>query len=243
MVDKDGIPHFTGAVPGLMKEYRRRVLFAYGSLEGSGDDEDKIKKSLTKKKSRFALRLVHALHGLAWKECEDLVLHPEKLKEEDGYKHVLAALQGIEKVGVIRKTEAFEAYFDHCHRRKGQTIDSFLRQRRQAWADLEDLAENVKMSDDLQAFNLSKDDRRQILLANQSAYTVEGIERALRVSYYDIHERERQGGAAWPTKKPKGFGKKSFAHATTAAGEDVMPPAQSSYEGHTDYPDLPKNLF
>ena len=32
-VDRDGIPHYTGAVPALMKEYTRRVRFAFGGLE------------------------------------------------------------------------------------------------------------------------------------------------------------------------------------------------------------------
>ena len=49
VVDRDGIPHFSGMYPHLMWEYRRRVLFAYGNLEGSGDDEEKEKKSLAKK--------------------------------------------------------------------------------------------------------------------------------------------------------------------------------------------------
>ena len=32
--DRDGIPHYTGVQPHLMREYRRRVLFAYNNLEG-----------------------------------------------------------------------------------------------------------------------------------------------------------------------------------------------------------------
>ena len=49
VVDKDGIPHYTGVRPELMKDYRRRVLFAFNNLEGSGDDEAKERKSLEKK--------------------------------------------------------------------------------------------------------------------------------------------------------------------------------------------------
>ena len=84
---------------------------------------------------------------------------------------------------MINRAEAFETYVDHCQNRRGQTVDSFFRQRRQAWAELEDVADGVKMSDDLQAHfllkhvNLGKEDRRQILLANQSNYSVEGIGR------------------------------------------------------------------
>ena len=60
--DRDGVPHYTGAKPELMREYRRRVLFCYNNLEGSGDDEAKEARSL-KKKARFGKRL---LGQLAW---------------------------------------------------------------------------------------------------------------------------------------------------------------------------------
>ena len=113
-VDRDGIPHFTGAKPELVKEYRRRVLFAY-NLEGSGDDEAKEARSLRKKKARFAKRLLDALHGEAWRSCQDLLLDAEGLRKEDGYKKVSAALQSIEKVGVIKKTEAFDHFFERCY--------------------------------------------------------------------------------------------------------------------------------
>ena len=88
VVDRDGIPHFTGAKPELMKEYRRRVLFAYNTLEGSGDDEAKEKRSLEKKRGRFAKKLLDALHGEAWKSCQDLLANPEKLRGADGYKQI-----------------------------------------------------------------------------------------------------------------------------------------------------------
>ncbi|CAE7864021.1 unnamed protein product [Symbiodinium necroappetens] len=108
VVDKDGIPHYTGVQPGLMREYRKRVLFAFSSLEGSGDDEEKEKRSLLKKQCRFAKKLVDGLHGEAWRACQDLVAKPEELRVPDGYKKVFAALQQIEKVSVIKATEAFD---------------------------------------------------------------------------------------------------------------------------------------
>ena len=36
VVDRDGIPHFTGKRPELMREYRKRVLFAFHAHEGDG---------------------------------------------------------------------------------------------------------------------------------------------------------------------------------------------------------------
>ena len=41
VVDKDGVPHYTGQQPGLMREYRRRVLFAFSNLGGEGGDATK----------------------------------------------------------------------------------------------------------------------------------------------------------------------------------------------------------
>ncbi|CAE6960692.1 unnamed protein product [Symbiodinium sp. CCMP2592] len=174
VVDRDGIPHYTGAHPHLMRGYRPRVLFAYSNLEGSGDDEAKEKKSLEKKRSRFARKLLDALHGEAFRTCQDLLLEADKLKEPKGHEHILKALMQIEKAGVIRKTEAFDQFFDRCFRRKGQTVDSYLRQRKQDWADLQDIAEGVQMSDDLLAYftlkniGLSREDKRQILSAKRS---------------------------------------------------------------------------
>ena len=52
-----------------------------------------------------------ALHGEAWKVCQDLMTN-EDLKKPDGYKLILKELAQIEKVGVVRKTESFEAYFE-----------------------------------------------------------------------------------------------------------------------------------
>ncbi|CAK9045239.1 unnamed protein product [Durusdinium trenchii] len=183
--DRDGIPHYTGVQPHLMREYRRRVLFAYNNLEGEGDDATKEARDLGKKQSRFAKRLIDALHGEAWRACEELLEDPVKLKEKDGYKHVFACLQSIEKVGVLKKMEAFDNYFKKTYRQRGTPIDLFLRRRSQAWSELIDVAEGVSMSEDLRAYflleqvNIGREERRSILLANQSNYTIEGIEKVI----------------------------------------------------------------
>ncbi|CAE7814668.1 GIP [Symbiodinium sp. CCMP2456] len=246
VVDRDGIPHFTGAAPQLMREYRRRVLFAFNNLEGSGDDEEKERKSLAKKKKRFGRKLLDALHGEAFRACQDLMLEAEKLQEPEGYKLIFAKLQQIEKAGVIKKTEAFDQYFDKCFRRKGQSIDSYLRQRKQDWSDLQDVAEGVTMSEELQTYfllkniGLSREDKRQILLANQSAYTMEGVEKALRVSFFDVHEREKREwqGNAKPKGGGKGFGRRHFAHPVEDEPEEYFAePGLDDYDdgGQQDY--------
>lgn len=196
-VDKDGLPHYSGHLPNLMKEYRRRVLFAYGSLEGDGDTPAKEQADLERKQKRFAVKLVNGLHGEAWRAVEHLVAEPEKLRVKDGYKAIFAALQTIEKEGIVKKTEAFDLFFEQVSRKRGEPIDGYLRKKVQAWHDLKDLDENSSMSEDLLSYfilkgcSLSREDRRSILLANQNAYTRTGIEQALRVSYHDLHERER----------------------------------------------------
>lgn len=202
-----------------MKEYKARVLFAYHGLEGEGDTEEKEKADLLKKQKRFAKRLVDALHGEAWDACQELLRDPEKLKVAKGYELVFKALGSIEKETIIRKTEAFESFFDQSYRRKGQSVDAYLREKKQAWRELKDLDDATSMSDDLQAYfmlrgcNLSRDDRRSILLANKSSYDMSGIEQSLRISYHDIHEKERsRGDDRSPKKKGYGKGKRYYAH-------------------------------
>ena len=216
VVDKDGIPHFTGTHPHLMREYRKRVLFAYSMLEGDGDTEEKERRDLEKKKKRFAKRLLDCLHGEAWRCCQELMQQMDELQKPDGYKLIFKALQSIERVTVVKKTEQFDKFFERGQRRRGQGLDEYLRGRKQDWADLQDLDENTKMSDDLLAYfilkqsGLSREDRRQILLASQSKYDLDSIEQAMRVSYFDVHEKEK-ARAAWDSR-PKGFGKSRRAY-------------------------------
>ncbi|CAK9062808.1 unnamed protein product [Durusdinium trenchii] len=218
IVDKDGIPHYTGLRPELMREYRKRVLFAFSMLEGDGDTPEKEARDLEKKKRRFAKRLMDALHGEAWRCCQDLLMDMDTLQKPDGYKAIFKALQTIEKVTVVRKTEEFDKFFERGFRRRGQALDTYLRSRRQDWHELQELDDQTSMSPDLLAYfilkqcNLSKEDRRQILLANNSSYDLDGIERAMRVSFFDIHEREKVMKPSWDARS-KGQGKrKQYAH-------------------------------
>ena len=219
VVDKDGIPHYSGARPELMKEYRKRVLFAFHSIDGEGDTQEKEDRDRLKKQKAFARKLINGLHGEAWRCCSELITDMDRLAEKEGYKHILSALQSIEKVNVVKKTEQFDRFFERGYRKKGQALDAYVRSRRQDWNDLKELDEHTSMSEDLLAYfilkqcNLSKDERRQILLNNQSKYDLEGIERAMRVSFYDIHEREKTR-ASW-NDRPKGSGKNrrsSYSH-------------------------------
>ena len=218
-VDRDGIPHYTGASPSLMKEYTRRVRFAYGGLEGEGKDAEAEAADLEKKQCRFARRLVDALHGEAWRAVEHLVMQPEKLRKKDGFEEVLLALGTIEKEGVIRKTEAFDKFFESTRRARGEAIDAYLRRKNQAWRDLRDLDESSAMSEDLLSYfvlkgcGLTREDRRSILLANKSKYDQAGIEQSLRVfSFHDMHEKEKTGGGGWQDRKRSGPKKRYYAN-------------------------------
>ena len=73
LVDRDGLPHFTGVKPELIREVRKRVLFAYPSLESDGDNEEKEARDLGKKQKGFAKKLLNGQHGEAWRCCEDLL--------------------------------------------------------------------------------------------------------------------------------------------------------------------------
>lgn len=74
------------------------------------------------------------------------------------------------------------------------------------------------MSPDLLAYfilkqsGLSKDDRRQILLNTGSNYDLDSFEKAMRISFHDIHEKEKS--RLPDNQRPKGFGKgkKHYAH-------------------------------
>lgn len=238
LVDRDGIPHYSGAMPSLMKEYRRRVIFAYSNLEGEGKDEAEETRDLERKKSRFAKKLLDALHGEAWKSCQDLMVDVAKLRQPDGYKHIFACLQSIEKVSIVKRTEAFDRFFDHCHRRRGQTVDSYIRQRKMDWSELQDIAEGAQMSDDLLAYfllknvGLSREDRRAVLLANQSTYSMEGIEKALRTSYFDLHEREARRDANGQNSKFAGKkgSQKGGRYYSNAVTEDTAFEASDQLE-------------
>ena len=238
-VDRDGIPHYTGASPALMKEYTRRVKFAFGGLEGEGKDAEAEAADLLKKQMRFGRRLVDALHGEAWRAVEHLVMQPEKLKKKDGYEEVLQALGTIEKEGVIRKTEAFDKFFESTRRARGEAIDAYLRRKNQAWRDLCDLDETSAMSKDLLSYfvlkgcGLSREDRRSILLANKSTYDQAGIEQSLRVSFHDLHEREKQSG--WRGDDRKKPMKKRYYANEVHDGESVDDDDMAFYQNESEY--------
>ena len=95
VVDRDGITHFTGAMPPK-------------NLEGSRETDEAIERSLERKQEGFAKRLTDGLHGKAWEAVEELTAEPQLLRRTDGYEMLLQALTPIEKAGIVKKTESLD---------------------------------------------------------------------------------------------------------------------------------------
>ena len=78
--------------------------------------------------------------------------------------------------------------------------------------------------------------RRNILLANRSNYTKVGTEQALRVSFHDLHEKEKGGGDDRGHPKGRGYGKgrgkRHYAHAVEHEDEQESDeaPEDEDYE-------------
>ncbi|CAE8678310.1 unnamed protein product [Polarella glacialis] len=174
VVDKDGIPHYTGAKPELLKEYKMRATFAFKNLEGDGKDEGEAANDLLVRQKRFAKKLIDALHNKAWEACSELLEADGilALRKVDGYSHVFAALAGIEKEKITRKTEAFKKFFKQSYRRRGTSIPEYLKDKAKKWKELTDLDEDTTLSDDLMAYlileesGLDEKDQRQHVHAN-----------------------------------------------------------------------------
>lgn len=62
-----------------------------------------------------------------------------------------------------------------------------------------------------------REERRQILLNNNSSYDLDGIEKATRVSFFDIHEREKHQKGSY--ERPKGYGKQKIAEGAEMVNE------------------------
>ena len=86
VVDNQGLPHFTGEKPALLKEYKLRVKLAYNNLDGGDGDEAEFDAKLRRKQCSFANDLIKALHGKAFRQMQELLNEsPAALRSPDGY--------------------------------------------------------------------------------------------------------------------------------------------------------------
>ena len=99
------------------------------------------------------------------------------------------------------------------------------------------------MSEDLRTYfslkhvGLNKEDRRRILLSNQSNYTLDGVSQALRVSFYDVLEREKSQ-REWNPHGSKGQyynKKKHYAHLVADEPEDYADANYQESEPEEDF--------
>ena len=165
---------------------------------------------------------------------------PEQLREPDGYKLIFVALAGIKKEVIIRKTEAFDKCLERSSElpQKGNADrplpaaeGSRLARPRGPGREHQDVRAHagVLRAEDC---NLSREDRGNILQANRSNYTKVGIEQALRVSFHDLHEKEKGGGDEQGHLKARGYGKgcgkRCYAH--TVGREDEYEPDEEAEE-------------
>ena len=92
----------------------------------------------------------------------------------------------------------------------------------------------------LKSCALSRDDRRQILLANKNAYARAGIVQALRISFHDMHEREKD--RTWKPEARKGQGRfatrRSYAVHESDGNYDDGEDAYSQEDQGEDYADF-----
>ena len=189
---KDGVPHYTGEKMELLKEYKRRVEILLAKADAQKEPEDR-----TREKKGLALRLLEGLHGKAWKCVDGISL--SSLAVEGGHKLIITALEGLDIQPTIKKNETFDKFFFASTRRRGQSMDDYIRRKGEEWESLVDLDNGTTMSDDLMAYfllkgaHLSTDQQRQIILNNNSEFTVTGFEKALKVVYHDIHTKDGGG--------------------------------------------------
>ena len=77
------------------------------------------------------MMLKNGLHDKAWRAVEKLEL--EAIKEPEGYLLILEALAELEKRPIVRNAKAFEDFFKHSNRRKGQEMEEYNREKTRKW--------------------------------------------------------------------------------------------------------------
>ena len=183
-VDRDGIPHFTGEQPTLLKEYKRRVQLGIERIDGSGDEEERRLASNARKQARYRTRLLDGLHGRAWRRCETLTSRIADIKADGGEQIIFEATASLEKESIIGKSEAFTAFFRRSSRRRGQDMSDYIVQKERLWAELQERDGNTALSDDLLTFFLldgallTTEEQRAIILATGSTFETAGFQHA-----------------------------------------------------------------
>ncbi|CAK0852123.1 unnamed protein product [Prorocentrum cordatum] len=207
-VDKEGIPHWDGENIALLREYRMRVMIEY-STQSSSTEAGK------EKRANLGLRLTRGLTGRAWKAVEPLLDDMASLTQDGSHQKIIEALDGLDKVAVVRKQQKFDDFFKRSRRRRGQEIVEYLRTFHNKYKELTELDTGTKLSDDLYAYfllegaMLTDDQKRLVTMVADNKYETKAFENTLKTNYHDLHLQEKTSRLPQPHPhgRSKGGGK------------------------------------
>ncbi|CAK0861813.1 unnamed protein product [Prorocentrum cordatum] len=207
-VDKEGIPHWDGENIALLREYRMRQMIEY-STQSSTTEAGR------EKRANLGLRLTRGLTGPAWKAVEPLLDDMAALTEDGSHQRIIEALDGLDKVAVVRKQQKFDDFFKRSRRRRGQEIVEYLRTFHNKYKELTELDTGTKLSDDLYAYfllegaMLTDDQKRLVTMVADNKYETKAFENTLKTNYHDLHLQEKTSRPPppHPHGRPKGGGK------------------------------------
>ena len=97
--------------------------------EGSGDDEYARERNLQRKQGRLRVKLLDGLHGRAWRRCEHLAEDPDALRVDEGEELVFECLAALDKETITFKTVAFDRFFKHSMRKRGQPMNDYIAEK------------------------------------------------------------------------------------------------------------------
>ncbi|CAK0841114.1 unnamed protein product [Prorocentrum cordatum] len=240
-VDKEGIPHWDGENIALLREYRMRAMVEY-STQSSTTEAGK------EKRANLGLRLTRGLTGRSWKAAEPLLDDMESLTQDGSHQRIIEALDGLDKVAVVRKQQKFDDFFKRSRRKRGQEIVEHLRTLHNKYKQRTELDTGTKLSDDLYAHfllegaMLTDDQKRLVTMVADNKHETKAFENTLKTNYHDLHLQEKnpRPPPPHPAGRPKGGGKggkdksKRQPRAHYTAADDV---GDEEEEQHEDYDD------
>ncbi|CAK0848557.1 unnamed protein product, partial [Prorocentrum cordatum] len=133
------------------------------------------------------------LTGRAWKAVEPLLDDLASLTQDGSHQKVIEALDGLDKVAVVRKQQKFDDFFKRSRRRRGQEIVEYLRTFHDKYKELTELDTGTKLSDDLYAYfllegaMLTDDQKRLVTMVADNKYETKAFENTLKTNYHDLH--------------------------------------------------------
>ena len=191
---RDGVLCFDGD-PGYFEEWEQRSQL---KLEGILEDEEP-KTELRRK--QFLIKMVGGLSGNAWTHCKGLkVCSSKHIKDPDAnsslaFEEICKAVQSAtQDVAPLRLRKFFREYFRNGGRRKGVSLQDFIKRREDSYERMRQANEKIVLPDEVSAFS-------RPLLYRQLVQGVLEVEIGLCVTIITngIIGRGARGGHAVPT--------------------------------------------